>query len=114
MPPRDWRLRLRDILDAADRIRGYTSAMDLGAFSADRRTVAAVLYELIVIGEAAGDFPEDVQALHPDVPWKAMRGLRNVVAHRYFAVSLERVWKTLTADLPPLVESLRRLGDRQT
>lgn len=59
-------------------------------------------FNFIVIGEAARHIPDDITAQHPEIPWREMRGLRNVVAHAYFTVSPAILWRTITDDLPPL------------
>jgi len=62
-----------------------------------------------VIGEAAAHLPSDLTDVHPEIPWAEMRGLRNIVAHTYFAVSASVLWETARSDLPPLVGPLRSL-----
>jgi len=73
MPPRDWRLRIRDILEAIALIEDYTRGLDLAAFRTDGKTVDAVLRRITIIGEAAGRVPAEVADAHPEVPWKVMR-----------------------------------------
>jgi uncharacterized protein with HEPN domain len=88
VPPRDWKQRIADILEAVERIQRYTSGMDLDSFSADDRTVDAVVRNITVIGEAARSVPDEVRRAHPEIPWDEMRGIRNVIVHDYFGVSL--------------------------
>lgn len=109
MPPRHWKLRIEDILAAIERIQRYTDGMDLSSFSRDDRTVDAVVWNITVIGEAAGAVPEDVRRKHPKLPWDEMRGIRNVIVHEYFGVSLPILWQTVTADLPPLIPLLKQI-----
>lgn len=61
--------------------------MNLGSFSNDERTVDAVLRCLSVIGEAASQLPDAYLSDYPAVPWKDIRGMRNIVIHQYFGVS---------------------------
>lgn len=68
MPPRDWTLRIADILDAIAAIREFTAGMDYDAFTRDRKTLDAVLRNFTVIGEAARYVPDDVTAAHPEIP----------------------------------------------
>ena len=109
MPPRDWRFRIRDILDAVEAVQRYTEGMTYEAFTADRKTVDAVIRNLIVIGEAAARVPDDVALAHPDIPWKDMRDMRNFVIHEYFGVSDKILWDTLQRDLAPLLLLLKPL-----
>jgi uncharacterized protein with HEPN domain len=110
LPPREWRIRIEDILGAIDLIHEYTQAMDRRAFGADRRTVDAVVRNLI-IGEAANHVPDDVAAAHPEIPWTRMRGLRNLAVHEYFGVDDDVLWDTVTVNLPALEQPLRVLLD---
>jgi uncharacterized protein with HEPN domain len=109
VPHRDWRLRVRDILHAVERIENFTRGLTLETFVQDERTIAAVSYELVVIGEAAKNVPPEVQETAPDVPWQVMSDMRNVVAHGYFGVDLSIVWQTATTDVPKLGQPIRRL-----
>lgn len=109
MPPRDWRLRIEDILDAADRIARYVQGKDLAAFDSDELVLDAVSHCFGIIGEAAKNIPDDVAAAHPEIPWAEMRAMRNIVVHEYFGVTNETLWKTAREDLPPLLGNLRKL-----
>jgi uncharacterized protein with HEPN domain len=84
VPRRDWRLRVDDILNAVGRIERFTRGLVFETFANDERTIAAVSYELVVIGEAAKNVPAEVRAAAPAVPWQVMTDMRNVVAHGYF------------------------------
>lgn len=112
MSPRDWRLRVQDILDAIAAIQSYTASMDYPAFARDRRTVDAVLRNITVIGEAASRIPEAIQVASPDIPWADMRDIRNVVVHEYFGINRQILWDTTQTDFPPLVLQLQALLDR--
>lgn len=109
MPRRNADQRLHDIVTAIGKIRRYTAGMDQDAFAADEKTVDAVTRNLSVIGEAANHVPDELVSEHPDVPWTEMRGMRNVVIHEYFGVSLAIVWETVQQDLPSVERKLRRL-----
>jgi uncharacterized protein with HEPN domain len=92
-----------------ERILSITEGLDLAGFSSDDIAHDAVLYNFVIIGEAARYVPADIQARHPDVPWRALRDMRNWVAHVYHGVSDRRVWKTIKQDLPLLPPRLRQL-----
>jgi len=115
MPPkRGWNLRVTDILESIAKIQGYTEGMDFESFSWDERTVDAVIRHFGVIGEAANHLPESLQTENPGLPIDAMRAMRNFVIHDYFGVSKEIIWKTLKEDLPPLVEPLNAILQRES
>jgi uncharacterized protein with HEPN domain len=109
MPARPWESRLRDIIDAIQKIERYTRGMTRAAFAADDRTIDAVVRNLIVLGEASRHIPPAVETRHPEVPWEKMRGIRNVVVHEYFGVDAEILWQTARDDLPPLLPLLERV-----
>ena len=85
--PRDWKVRIDDILDAVAKIGRYLEGMSLESFLADERTIQAVERNYEIIGEAAQHVPPEIQARFPAVPWGRMRGMRNLVAHEYPAWS---------------------------
>jgi uncharacterized protein with HEPN domain len=100
---------VRDILEAIRDIQEYTQGLDLDTFAGDKRTLQAVVYCLIVIGEAERHISEDVKARYPEVPWRSMRGMRNFLVYEYPWMSPSVIWQTATKNLPPLVEPLQRM-----
>ncbi len=109
MSSRDWSLRVRDILQAIDSIQQRTAGMTQADFEANETTVKAVLYDFIVMGEAAINIPAEIQARALDLPWQLMSDLRNVIAHEYFRVEPEIVWDTIQNNLPDLIKPLQQL-----
>ena len=107
MPTRDWRFRIEDIIEALNDIARLTTGISYNAFCSDTKTVKAVLYNVAVIGEAARHVPTDVRVRYPEISWREMSDMRNVVIHEYFGVYLEILWETIQHDLPPLVPLLQ-------
>jgi len=108
---REYRDCLDDILSAIDEAMAFTSGMDFEGFQHDRKTVNAVVRSIEVIGLATKLIPEELRARSPEVPWKRMAGIRDVLAHDYFGIELGIVWGVVHVDLPPLrpmIEALRR------
>jgi len=95
VPHRVWKFRIQDILDAVGAVQKYTEGMEFKSFIEDRRTVDAVVRNLIIIGEAAVHVPEDICLKHPEIPWYDMRGMCNFVVHEYFRVSDAVIWDTV-------------------
>ena len=103
---RDWRFRVRDILAALRAIARYTDGMTLDEFVGDARTMDAVVRNLMTMGESIRWIPEPILEAHPAVPWRTLRGMRNVVVHEYFGVDPTILWETVRGDLPPLEADL--------
>ncbi len=112
MPPREWRARLDDMVQAAERALGYVQGITFEQFSADPKTVDAVSYAIVVIGEAATALKDAGPDLAPELPWADIRGMRNRIAHEYFGVDVKVLWQTVREDLPPLLATLRALASR--
>lgn len=108
--------RLADYLDhmrqAIADAQSFTEGMAQADFLQDKRTQQAVVMSLIVLGEAAtkvmDQFP-DFAALHAEIPWRSMRGMRNRIAHGYFDINLEVVWDTVQTALPAVKDLLNAL-----
>ncbi len=103
---RDWRFRVRDILAAIRAVGAYTEGMTFAEFETDPRTRDAVVRNLMTMGESVRWIPDVILSEHPDVPWRTMRGVRNVVVHEYFGIDDVILWQTVKGDLPPLVPVL--------
>jgi uncharacterized protein with HEPN domain len=78
-----------------------------GSFCGDRLAGFAVVRAVQLIGQAACNVSDSVRAAHPEIPWREMIGMRNVVVHDYADVDLSLVWKTVRDDLPALIERLQ-------
>lgn len=97
---------LRHIRLCLDRIATYTAG-GRDVFFADTRTQDAVIRNLEVIGQAVRDLgPDPLYAQAPDIPWKQIAGLRNVLAHQYLGVDLDLVWNVVKEHLPRLSEAV--------
>ena len=112
MPPRNWELRIADIIEAIEKILSYVEGMTFDQFADDPKTIDAVIRNITVIGEAARNVPEEVVERHPSLPWREMRDIRNVVVHEYFGLDHNVVWDTLQRNLPPLLPELKRMVNR--
>lgn len=109
MSPRDWRDRVRDILDAIAEIKKFTRGMDYKSFQEDDKAIRAVEMNFIIIGEAANQIPEDIEERYTNIPWSLMRAMRNRIVHVYFKVDERLMWDTVQNDLPLLVPQLEKL-----
>jgi uncharacterized protein with HEPN domain len=106
MSSRNWQLRLQDILTAIKNIQSQTANLNFNDFEKNQTIVKAVLYDLIVIGEAAVRVDPEIKERYNRIPWRLMGDLRNVVTHQYFEVNLTIIWNTIKRNLPPLVNEI--------
>lgn len=98
--------RLADILQAIDNIVKYIGETSMENFIADGMCYHAVVYNLMIIGEAANMLTFDFREEHPETPWKQITGMRNFLVHDYHHVEEDIVWKAIKEDLPPLREQM--------
>ena len=109
MRGRNWKLRFEDMLEAIRRIERYIAGISYEEFCQDQKTIDAVVRNLEIIGEAARHISKEVRDKYPDLPWEEMSGMRNILIHEYFGVSLPIIWHTITSDLPPVVRLLEKI-----
>jgi uncharacterized protein with HEPN domain len=109
VPHRISDLRVSDIIDAIQSILEYVEGMTFDEFAKDRKTIDAVVRNFIVIGEAASHLPDDFIDQHPELPWREMRDMRNIMVHEYFGVDNLIIWDTVKKNLPPVLPLLKQL-----
>jgi uncharacterized protein with HEPN domain len=99
---------LGDIFVAIADIRADTTSMDFAAFSASPAIVRSVLYSIAVIGEAAKNISPQFKTMHPEIPWRAIAGIRARIVHEYFRTNTRRIWDVVVDDINVLDDSLRK------
>jgi len=107
--PRPYRLYLEDILTAAGKIQDYTKALDFDDFKKNSMAVDAVLRNLEVIGEASKKIPRLIRTRYPDVEWKKIAGLRDIIIHEYFGLNMQILWDIITRKVPTLQNQIERI-----
>jgi uncharacterized protein with HEPN domain len=100
--------RLLDILEAIARIERYV-ALWKARFLEDELIQVWIVHHLERIGEAAARLGREFHEAHPQVPWREMVAMRNLLVHEYFSVDLEEVWETAVRDLPLLKAQIQTL-----
>ena len=94
---------LEDVLEAAKSIRRFTSGVSLEQFKSNEEKYEAVNRKFEVIGEAARHLSPEARGMFPEIPWKLLTAMRNILIHDYDDVDLDIVWNTTQRDLPPLI-----------
>lgn len=105
---RDAAERLRDIQEAITRITKYTN-QGRHIFDQDELVQTWVIHHLEIIGEAVRSIPQDFKDIHPEISWKQISRMRNILIHIYFGVDLDIVWEVVERDLPGLKASIDAL-----
>ena len=98
-----------DILDAIEAIRGYVQGIGFEEFVGDPMRCDAVLYQLVIIGEAVRQIPVPVRERHPEIEWRRVVGMRDIVVYGYHRVELSIVWSIAMHQLEPLQAVVLRL-----
>ena len=107
---KDYKLYIADIEEAIIKIQDYTKNYDFNLFTEDSKTYESVLHNLFIIGEAANKIPEELQGKHPNIDWRGIIGMRNIIAHGYFKIKPDIIWKTIQEDLPVLLKQIKKLS----
>lgn len=100
---------LRHIVEAIDKIDSCLAGFDFEKFSLNDLIFDAVIRELEIIGEAANKVEVKFQDSHPEIPWRKMIAIRNLLIHEYFGVNPKIVWETCQTDLKELKAVLKTL-----
>lgn len=106
---KDIKVFLKHILDSIEKIENYTENISEGKFLKSIQIQDAVMRRLEIIGEAVRNMPWDFRSKYPDVPWRKIAGLRDVLIHEYFGVDLKLTFKIVKKELPKLKEEVLRI-----
>ena len=100
--------RLEDILKSRDNVRQYVENVTFEQFVSDTMRYYAIIKNVEIVGEAANMLTRHFQQLHPELPWRQIVGMRNVLVHGYANISDRQLWQTVNEDLPPMKQIINR------
>ncbi len=106
---RIYELYLQDILKSIEKIKHFTSGIDVDVLVADELRYDGVLFNLVTIGEAVKSIPDDIRATIPEVRWRDIGRFRDRVIHHYYDVDIEIIWEIIQVHLPILEEHVKQL-----
>jgi uncharacterized protein with HEPN domain len=105
---KDTAALLQEMLDEITTIESY-AVTSHDEFVKDEKTQDAVMYNLLMLGEAAHKVPREFQEMHPEIPWSSFIGTQKVILHGDDAVKLQIVWDIILRKLYPLKMTLFQL-----
>jgi uncharacterized protein with HEPN domain len=106
---RDDFIRVRHMLDAAREALSFARNRTRKDLNDNRMLVLSIVKSVEIIGEAASKITKESQEEYPEIPWANIVAMRNRLIHVYFDIDLDRVWDTVTDDLPLLIDILEKI-----
>lgn len=103
---KDPQIFIGHILESIQLIEEYALHLTGEKFKKDRALQDAIIRRLEIIGEAVKNIPASFKSKHPDIPWKQMAGMRDVLIHEYFDIDLSLTWSVVKRELPSIKEKL--------
>ena len=100
---------LQDIFESINYIQRFLEGVSEDEFYKNVEKQDAVLRRLEIIGEAVKHLPDEIRNDHPDVPWRQIAGMRDIIIHEYFGITLEMVWVMATEDILDLKAKVKEI-----
>jgi len=105
---KDYKIYLRDIKNAIEKIEKYIKEIDYSKFKGNELVSDAVIRNLAVIGEAVKNLPDEFKDKNKEIEWKKIIGFRDVLIHAYGGIDFEIVWDVVKNKLPELKRAIEK------
>lgn len=106
---RDINVYIEDILECIFKIEEYTKAITKTDFLKNTQIQDSIFRRLEIIGEAVKNIPQGFKQKYPEIPWKKIAGMRDILIHEYSGVNLERIWKVVQDDIFDLKDKILKI-----
>lgn len=102
--------RLEHIIDCCDKIETLTKQLEgFSDFSMRWIEQDAMIRNFEIIGEAAKNITDKTSQKYPEIEWNKIKGMRNLIVHEYFGISLEAIWETAINNVPILKVQIQKI-----
>ena len=113
MSKRDFRLFMKDIRDSSEKILKYANRVPVHEFLKDQMLIDAIVRNLEIIGEAVKNIPDGIKKKYPQIEWRKIAGLRDILIHEYFGVDTDVLWDIVKNKIPSLNKEIKKIvGNR--
>ncbi len=111
---RQLSLYLQDILNSIEKIKVYSKNLDYEELITDTKTLDAITHNLLIIGESVKQIPEHLRSKYPQITWKEIAGLRDIIAHAYFTLNPRIIWNIIKQDLKSLQDCIKLIQETES
>ncbi|MBI4403549.1 MAG: DUF86 domain-containing protein [Deltaproteobacteria bacterium] len=110
MTKRHDQVYIEHMAKAAELTIAFVQGITKEQFEKDLMRQSAVMKQLEIIGEAAGNLSEKFRSDHPAIPWKKIIGMRNILIHAYHRANMDTIWRTTQKSIPSLLSNLKKIS----
>lgn len=100
---------LNDILECIELIAEYIEGLTAEQFKNSSKEIDAIMRRIEIMGEAVKNISKETRKKYPDIPWRQIAGMRDIVIHNYFGVDEDMVWEVATKDIPALKDLVEQI-----
>ena len=103
------RITIQKMINYINEVKEYVGGMTAADFLQDKKTMTACAFSVSQIGELAQDISSETQTKYSNIPWQAIKGMRNKIVHDYENIDLAVLWGTIEKSLPELKANLEKI-----
>ncbi|MHA1282457.1 MAG: HepT-like ribonuclease domain-containing protein [Promethearchaeota archaeon] len=104
---------IEHILESIELIEQYTKEKTKKDFLSSKQLQDSVIRRIEIIGEAIKNIPDKIKLKYPNIPWKQITGMRDILIHQYFGVDLNLTWEVLKKDIPNLKKEILKIKEKE-